>query len=118
MDEFTLFVKVAKSEKFAAHFNMREAVDPLGVRAAFFGFDCELVKVSSTSARQEEAGGVIGELKMLQIMVVAGEIKMNVVLAEKWLPIPNEDGVVTVDAIRVDGVMAHDGEEGSGEGLR
>jgi len=53
---------------------VREAVDLLRVGAALGRLDGELIEIGPAAAGQEEAGGVIGELEMLEVMVVAGEI--------------------------------------------
>jgi len=56
------------------HLKVREAVDRLRVGAALGPLDGEFIEIGPAAARQEEAGGVISELEVLEVMVVAGEV--------------------------------------------
>jgi hypothetical protein len=56
------------------HLKVREAVDLLRVGAALGRLDGEFIEIGPAAAGQEEAGGVISELEVLEVMVVAGEV--------------------------------------------
>jgi len=78
---------------------MAESVDFLSEGTALVLLDLEVVEVGSSSAREEVRCGVAVKLKVLQVVVVAGEVEVDVVLAEERIPITDEDGVVSVWAV-------------------
>ena len=53
------------------------------------------------------------EFEMLQIMVVAGQIYVRLILPEQRIPVADQNWMVSMRPVRVDRVMPHDNQEGS-----
>ena len=54
---------------------------------------------------------------MLQIVVVAGDVEVDLVLAKERIPVLDKDGVVPVDAVGVERVVADHNDERRGARL-
>lgn len=58
---------------------MAEAVDFLCPGTTLVRGDLQVVEVCATTTGEEEAGGMTGELEMLQIVIVSCKISVHVV---------------------------------------
>ena len=108
---------MADGEQVWGDLEVAEAVDFGCVGAALGGVDDEVVEVGAASAGEGEGGGVAFELEVLHVVVVTGEVEVDLVFAQERLPVADEGGGVAMDAVGEDRVVAHDDEEGRGEGL-
>jgi hypothetical protein len=56
------------------------------------------------------------ELQMLQVVIVACQIEIDLVLTKQWVPIADQYRVISMFSVRVDRVMSHDHKERCGAG--
>ena len=99
MDDAAVSSDVANRDFVRRGFEVAEAVDLFGERAALRFGDLEVVEVGSSGSGADEGGGVAFELEVLEVVVVACEVEVDVVLAEQRLPLGDEDLVVAVRAV-------------------
>ena len=94
-----LGIEMAKGEELVCRFEMAEAVDLVEEGTALDDLIAFIIEISAAASGEEEGGGMAIELEMLQVMIVACKVKVNLVLSEKRLPICNEDLVIAMRAV-------------------
>ena len=69
---------------------MAEAVDLLAVWTTTGGIGFEVVEIGSAAAGEKEAGRMPSELEMLQIVIVAGEVEIDIVTPQQRIALRSE----------------------------
>ena len=84
---------------------MTKAVNLLRIGPALRRINLERVQVRAAAAGKEMAGRMPLKLQVLQVMVVPRHVEIHMVLAEQGIPIANQYWVVSMGAVRVNGMM-------------
>ena len=101
-----IFANVAERHGLWCELEVRKAEHPAPPGASLFRWRSPVDQLRAATSRDDEGGGVTCELDMLQIVIVPGDEEVNVVVAQQLVPTRDQNGVVAVNAIGIQRMVA------------
>src|SRR5271167_734639 len=102
-----VLIQMAERKLFRRCGKMTEAVDLPGKGPTLGGIDHDRVQIGTASAGEKETRRMPLELQVLQVVIVPGQIERDIVFAEERVPIADQLRVIAVNAVRINGMVAH-----------